>query len=135
VDSGVSEGAEVPIHYDPLMAKLIVWGRGRAEAVDRMARALAEFGVAGVRTTIPFHAAVMRHPDFVAGRLSTAFVARAFPGGLPAGPPETARAAVVAAALAAVRRAETVPSAPMPAADPSPWALAARPGAPPRRPD
>jgi acetyl-CoA carboxylase biotin carboxylase subunit len=132
VDSGVYEGAEVPIHYDPLMAKLIVWGRDRAEAIDRMARALAEFGVAGVRTTIPFHAAVMRHPDFVAGRLSTGFVAEAFPGGLPADPPETARAAVVAAALAAVRRAEAVPPAPT-AGDPSPWALAARPGGSRRR--
>ena len=103
VDAGVYQGAEVPLHYDPLMAKLIVWGRDRDAAVRRMGAALAEFGVGGVRTTIPFHRAVMRHPDFLAGRLSTAFVERAFPGGrgLAAPSPERARVAAVAAALRA----------------------------------
>ena len=64
VDAGVYDGVTVPLHYDPLMAKLVVWGRDRAEAICRMASALDEFAVAGVRTTIPFHQAVMRHPDF-----------------------------------------------------------------------
>jgi acetyl/propionyl-CoA carboxylase alpha subunit len=127
VDAGVAEGGEVPLHYDPLMAKLIVWGRDRAEAIRRMAAALGEFGVAGVRTTIPFHAAVMAHPDFVAGRLSTAFVERAFPGGLPGPPPDRARIAAVAAALTAYRRAGAGQPAPTPPG-PSPWAMAARPG-------
>ena len=80
LDSGVYEGGEVSLHYDPLMAKLIVWGRDRGEAVGRMRRALGEFGVTGVRTTIPFHRAVMHHPDFLGGRLSTGFVERAFAG-------------------------------------------------------
>ena len=127
VDAGVYEGAEVPIHYDPLMAKLIVWGDDRAEAIRRMASALAEFGVAGVRTTIPFHRAVMRHPDFVAGRLSTAFVGRL--GGELVAPPDpaTRRVAIVAAALHAYRRASQTPLV-SPAPGPSPWAMAARPG-------
>jgi acetyl/propionyl-CoA carboxylase alpha subunit len=129
VDAGVYEGAEVPLHYDPLMAKLIVWGRDRGEAVQRMRRALDEFAVAGVRTTIPFHRALMRHPDFLAGRLSTAFVERAFPGGrgVPPPSPERARAAAVAAALRARTPAPTVAPAPP---GPSPWAMASRPGAP-----
>jgi acetyl/propionyl-CoA carboxylase alpha subunit len=128
VDAGVHEGAEVPLHYDPLLAKLIVWGRDRDEAVRRMRRALDEFAVAGIRTTIPFHRALMRHPDFLAGRLSTAFVERAFRGGqgLPAPSPERARAAAVATAL----RARAVVPAPPPAPPgPSPWAMAGRPGA------
>ena len=129
VDAGVDASAEVPIHYDPLMAKLIVWGRDRAEAIRRMAGALAAFRVAGVRTTIPFHAAVMRHPDFVAGRLSTAFVERAFPAGVAAGAAAPPRAAVVAAAIHAYRRAAQTPALLVPAR-PSPWAMAARPGAP-----
>jgi acetyl-CoA carboxylase biotin carboxylase subunit len=127
VDAGVYEGAEVPLHYDPLMAKLVVWGRDREEAVRRASGALAEFGVAGVRTTIPFHRAVMRHPDFLAGRLSTAFVERAFPGGrgLPRPSPERARAAAVAAAL---RARSLAPAPPAAAPAPSRWAMAGRPG-------
>ncbi len=128
VDAGVYEGAEVPLHYDPLMAKLVVWGGDRAEAIARLERALAEFGVAGVATTIPFHRAVVRHPDFVAGRLSTAFVER-LAGDLVARPdPARRRAVLVAAALGAYRRAEAARPAVL-AAGPSPWALAARPGA------
>ncbi len=133
VDAGVYEGAEVPIYYDPLMAKLIAWGRDRGEAARRMARALAEFVVTGVKTTIPFHAAVMAHPDFLAGRLSTAFVERAFPGGPGRrdGPPP--RVAIIAAALHAYERAKAAgPRAPEGRPGPSPWALSARPGA--RRP-
>src|SRR5262245_34235109 len=132
LDAGVYEGAEVPLHYDPLMAKLIVWGRDRGDAVRRMGRALAEFSVAGVKSTIPFHRAVMRHPDYLAGRPSTAFVGRAFGGGrgLPASSPERARAAAVAAAL----RARAQASHPAPAAPgPSRWAMAARPGPGPAR--
>jgi acetyl-CoA carboxylase biotin carboxylase subunit len=127
VDSGVYEGGEVPLHYDPLMAKLIVWGRDRAEAIRRMAGALAEFGVAGVRTTIPFHLAVMRDPDFVAGRLSTAFVERRGESLLPRLEPRRRRAVLVAAALHAARRIGEAPP-PIVPAPPSPWALAARPG-------
>jgi acetyl-CoA carboxylase biotin carboxylase subunit len=131
VDAGVYEGSEVSLHYDPLVAKLVVWGRDREEAVRRMAAALADFGVAGVQTTIPFHAAVMAHPDFRAGRLSTGFVERAWPGGPGAGEPrpDRRRAALAAAALHAARQAQAAAPGPAPAsAGPSPWALAGRPG-------
>ena len=133
VDAGVYQGGEVPIHYDPLMAKLIVWGRDREAAVRRMSAALDEFGVGGVRTTIPFHRAVMRHPDFLAGRLSTGFVERAFAGGrgLPAPSPDRAR---VAAVVAALRARAQPPALPPASAVPSRWAMASRPGSgPPRR--
>src|SRR6185295_3559627 len=127
VDAGVYEGGEVPLHYDPLMAKLIVWGGDRRAAIDRMTRALDEFSVAGVQTTIPFHRAVMRHPDFIAGRLSTAFVERAFAGGngLAAPSRDRARAAAVAVAL---RARELAPELPSSAPGPSRWAMASRPG-------
>jgi acetyl-CoA carboxylase biotin carboxylase subunit len=131
LDSGVYEGATVPLHYDPLMAKLVVWGPDRQAAIRRMAAALDEFAVAGVRTTIPFHRAVMRHPDFLAGRLSTAFVGRAFPKGSLEPPPVPTPIAALAAALHSHRRAQVLEGPPAPAG-PSPWALAARPGA--RRP-
>jgi acetyl-CoA carboxylase, biotin carboxylase subunit len=127
VDGGVYEGGEVPLHYDPLMAKLIVWGGDRRAAIDRMTRALDEFSVAGVQTTIPFHRAVMRHPDFIAGRLSTAFVERALAGGNGLATPsrDRARAAAVAVAL---RVREQAPEPPPSVAGPSRWAMASRPG-------
>jgi acetyl/propionyl-CoA carboxylase alpha subunit len=134
VDAGVSEGAEVPVHYDPLVAKLIVWGPDRAEAIRRMRRALGEFGVAGVRTTIPFHLAVTAHPDFAAGRLSTAFADGVLPALAEPAPPEVGRAAVVAALLHAYRggRRDAAPAgagAPGSAPPrPSRWAQASRPG-------
>jgi acetyl/propionyl-CoA carboxylase alpha subunit len=78
VDSGVAEGDQVPIYYDPLIAKLIVWGRTRSEAIARMQRALREYTVAGVKTTIPFHLAVMSNERFVEGRLSTHFIPEEF---------------------------------------------------------
>ena len=126
VDAGVYDGVTVPLHYDPLMAKLVVWGRDRAEAICRMASALDEFAVAGVRTTIPFHQAVMRHPDFRAGRLSTGFIAQAFPQGITPPVPIPPRIVALAAALHAHRRLVTRESGPA-AAGPSAWALAARP--------
>jgi acetyl-CoA carboxylase biotin carboxylase subunit len=130
VDAGVYEGADVPVHYDPLLAKLVVWGRDREEAARRMAGALAEFGVAGVRTTIPFHQAVVRHADFLAGRLSTAFVERAGAGvrAPAASLAPRARVAAIAAALRARARGRGVAPAAA-AARPSPWAMAGRPGA------
>jgi acetyl-CoA carboxylase, biotin carboxylase subunit len=75
-DSGVYEGFEVPVHYDSLLSKLVAHGATRAEAIERMRRALAEYKILGVRTTLPFLARVMRHPDFVAGNFDTSFVSR-----------------------------------------------------------
>jgi len=75
-DGGVYEGAEVSIYYDPLVSKLATWGRTRAEAIERMRRALAEYSVGGIKTTLPFFREVMRDPEFVAGQLDTGFIAR-----------------------------------------------------------
>ncbi len=100
VDAGVEQHGEVLIHYDPMIAKLITWGRTRAEAISRMERALAEYDVAGVRTTLPFCRFVMQHPAFRDGDFSTHFVAEHFdPAALHHPDPETDRAAALAAVL------------------------------------
>jgi len=78
-DSGVYEGYTVPRFYDTLLAKLIVWGTDRAAALDRMARALAEYKIVGIRTTIPVLAHIVAHEDFRAGRFSTQFLDRVLP--------------------------------------------------------
>jgi pyruvate carboxylase subunit A len=74
VDSGFGPGSEVPPNYDSLVAKLIVHGADRAEAIARAGRALREFVVAGPATTIPYHRAILEAPDFRAGKLSTRFI-------------------------------------------------------------
>jgi acetyl-CoA carboxylase biotin carboxylase subunit len=75
VDSALYPGLQVPLYYDPLLAKLIVWGNDRTQAIARMRRALAEYQVVGVRTTLPFARWLMEHPRFIAGDLSTDFIA------------------------------------------------------------
>jgi acetyl-CoA carboxylase biotin carboxylase subunit len=99
VDSGVYGGYEVPIHYDPMIAKLICWGRDREEAISRSIRALREYRVRGIRTSIPFFTALLRDPEFQAGTYSTGFLspermARLTDTG------EADRVAILAAALA-----------------------------------
>lgn len=74
VDSGVMEGMEIPVWYDPLLAKLIAWGQTRAQAIERMKRAISNYVIEGVATTLPFGAQVMLHPDFVDGNYATDFV-------------------------------------------------------------
>ena len=75
VDSGLYAGLQVPLFYDPLLSKLIVWGKDRAHAIARMRRALAEYQVLGVSTTLPFAHWLMTNPRFLAGDLSTDFIA------------------------------------------------------------
>jgi acetyl-CoA carboxylase biotin carboxylase subunit len=77
LDSGVEEGTKVTVHYDPLIAKLIAWGIDREEAIARLDRALAEFDIQGIKTSIPFHQMALRHPEFVSGCYTTDFVANA----------------------------------------------------------
>ena len=74
VDSGFGPGSDVPPNYDSLVAKLIVHGSDRAEAIARAGRALREFVVVGPATTIPYHRAILDSPDFRAGKLSTRFI-------------------------------------------------------------
>jgi acetyl-CoA carboxylase biotin carboxylase subunit len=101
-DGGVYEGYEVPIHYDSMLSKLIAHGASRAEAIERMRRALSEYKILGVRTTLPFLARVMRHPEFVAGDFDTSFIARM--GEREEAPDDTTWRVAVAAA--AIRRLE-----------------------------
>lgn len=75
-DSGVYANSEVSIHYDPMISKLAAWGRTRTEAIDRLRRALDEYQVAGIKTTLPFFREIVRDEEFIAGRLDTGFIAR-----------------------------------------------------------
>ncbi|HSK62776.1 MAG TPA: hypothetical protein VK893_03010, partial [Pyrinomonadaceae bacterium] len=76
IDSGVRRLSEVSIHYDPMIAKLAVWGRTREEAIDRLRRALDEYEVAGITTTLPFFRAIVRDAEFISGKLDTGFISR-----------------------------------------------------------
>ena len=75
-DSGVVTGDKVSIYYDPMISKLAVWGRTRAEAIDRLRRALDEYAVGGIKTTLPFFREIVRDEEFIAGRLDTGFISR-----------------------------------------------------------
>lgn len=75
-DGGVYEGAEVSIYYDPMISKFAVYGRDRNEAIDRMRRALMEYQIGGIKTTIPFFREVMEDKEFIEGNLDTAFIPR-----------------------------------------------------------
>jgi acetyl-CoA carboxylase, biotin carboxylase subunit len=99
-DAGIVAGTEVGLHYDPMLAKLIVHAPTRREAIDRMKRALAELRVVGVETSAPFHLRVMDEPDFRAGRLDIRYLERHEEELLGAGhDEETLRAVALAAAL------------------------------------
>jgi acetyl/propionyl-CoA carboxylase alpha subunit len=74
LESGVYAGSEITPYYDSLIAKLVAWGETRAEAILRMRRALEEFRIGGIRTTIPFHQQIMDNPRFQAGQFDTSFI-------------------------------------------------------------
>ncbi len=99
-DTGVYEGGEISIYYDPMIAKLVTHAATRAEAIDAQANALDAFYVEGIRHNIPFLSALMRHERWREGRLSTGFIAEEFPDGfsaqVPAGETERVIAAVAA---------------------------------------
>ena len=73
-DSGTEAGADVPIFYDPMISKLIAWGDDRPQAIARMRRALGEYEVRGIRTTVPFFRWMLDQPDFLAGRFHTSYL-------------------------------------------------------------
>ena len=75
-DGGVYEGAEVSIYYDPMISKLVVYGRNRQEAIDRLRRALNEYEVGGIKTTLPFFRQIVEDQEFIAGQLDTGFIER-----------------------------------------------------------
>ncbi|MCC7151421.1 MAG: acetyl/propionyl/methylcrotonyl-CoA carboxylase subunit alpha [Rubrivivax sp.] len=82
VDTGVTEGGEIPVFYDSMIAKLIVHGADRMDAIRRMRDALNGFVIRGIASNIPFQAALLAHPAFVAGDFDTGFIARHYPHGL-----------------------------------------------------
>ncbi|MEM8978553.1 MAG: acetyl/propionyl/methylcrotonyl-CoA carboxylase subunit alpha [Pseudomonadota bacterium] len=80
-DTGVYEGGEISMYYDPMIAKLCTWGKDRAEAIEEMRVALDGFEVEGIGHNLPFVAAVMDHPKFVSGNITTAFIEEEYPEG------------------------------------------------------
>jgi acetyl/propionyl-CoA carboxylase alpha subunit len=78
VDDGFEEGMDIPIYYDPMIAKLITWGESRTEAIDRMIRAIDEYVIVGCETTLSFCDFVMKHEAFRSGNFDTHFVSRYF---------------------------------------------------------
>jgi propionyl-CoA carboxylase alpha chain len=88
VDDGVQQGQDVSVYYDPLLAKLVVWAATREQAIDRMHRALSEYIVRGVDTTIPFCSFVMKHDAFRSARFDTGFVKQYWTNRAPSASPE-----------------------------------------------
>ena len=105
VDTGVYEGGEISIYYDPMIAKLVTYGRDRAEATARMREALDAFYIRGVSHNIAFLAALMAHPRFAEGRLTTNFIAEEYPDGFNAAATVAVDADLPIAVAAAVHRA------------------------------
>jgi acetyl-CoA carboxylase biotin carboxylase subunit len=131
-DCGVYEGVEVPIHYDPLLGKLIVWGADRPQALERLGRALAELRLEGVATGVPLFQALLADADFRAGEMDIAMLDRKLADGdlrLPA-PAADLDLPFVAAALAELEHGRRAAGAILPqSSNRSQWALAARRGA------
>ncbi len=114
VDAGVYEGSEVSLYYDPMIAKLVAWGRDRGEAINRMRRALAECTIAGELTTnLAFHRWVVEQPRFLAGDFDTNFINEEYhPEALARGEDPTRLAALLAVAVTAQRNQNHTPAAP-----------------------
>ncbi|HET9527330.1 MAG TPA: acetyl-CoA carboxylase biotin carboxylase subunit [Pyrinomonadaceae bacterium] len=109
IDSGVAKLSEVSIHYDPMIAKLAVWGRTRGEAIERLRRALDEYQVSGITTTLPFFREVARDEEFVAGKLDTGFISRFNERRIEVEPPEEhVDLAMIAAAIHFARNEQPV---------------------------
>jgi propionyl-CoA carboxylase alpha chain len=101
-DTGVIEGGEISLYYDPMIAKLVTHAATRLEAIDAQAEALDAFTIEGIRHNIPFLAAIMQHPRWRAGKLSTAFIAEEYPRGFERTPPQGEVAHAIAAVAAAI---------------------------------
>jgi acetyl-CoA carboxylase biotin carboxylase subunit len=124
-DSGVYEGFTVPFEYDPLLAKLVAWGKDREEAVGRMRRALSEYRIYGIKTTVPFFRRLLSHPRFLAGDTTTHFIADLEREAAPDGSEEK-RAAVLAAGLKSLLDSRRGGAAPAGGRAASPWKLRGR---------
>ena len=100
-DTGVTEGSEISLYYDPMIAKLVTHAPTRVQAIAAQADALDAFAIDGIRHNIPFLAALMDHPRWRAGELSTGFIAEEFPGGFQPVTPDEKSARTLAAVAAA----------------------------------
>ena len=120
VDSALYEGAEISLYYDSLLAKLIVWGETRADAILRMRRALDEYKIAGVRSTLPLHQQIMETTQFIAGNYDTRYLEDQFRLHHIEGRGYDQVAAIVATLLAHQRRGEAINHL-APAGGPSAW--------------
>ncbi len=101
-DTGVTEGSEISMFYDPMLAKLCTWAPTRLAAIDAMSQALDEFVVDGIEHNIPFLSALMQHPRWREGRLSTGFIAEEYPDGFSPIVPDAREKAVLASVAIAV---------------------------------
>ena len=106
IDSGVVEGSEISVFYDPMIAKLCAHASSRVAAIDAMADALDAFTLDGIRHNIPFLAALMAHPRWREGRLSTAFIEEEFSGGFRGRVPEAEERTILAAVAVAAELLE-----------------------------
>ncbi|MDE2514114.1 MAG: ATP-grasp domain-containing protein, partial [Alphaproteobacteria bacterium] len=111
VDGGVYEGAEIPIFYDPMIAKVAAYGKRRDAAATRLTQALDGFVVAGIAHNVDFLAAILRNPRFRAGKLSTNFIAREFPAGFDGVKPDRDETELAVLAAAAAQTLATPGSA------------------------
>ncbi len=109
VDDGFEQGMDIPIYYDPMIAKLVTWGQTREEAIDRMVRAIDEYRITGLQTTLPFGRFVMLHPAFRSGDFDTHFISKYFTPAMLDAQPDPA-AADIAAALAAMLYQQAKPA-------------------------
>jgi acetyl-CoA carboxylase biotin carboxylase subunit len=137
VDAGVYPGAKVPLFYDPMVAKLVVWGADRDQAISRARRALIEYRIRGIATNVAFFRDLLNDPDFVSGEYHTGFLTperiaswREGAGGVVgalAGGADRARVKEVAAIAAAIAAFERDAATKRPAAsvgtDPWKWSL------------
>ena len=121
-DSGIYQGWEVPVYYDPMLSKLVTWAETRSEAISRMDRALGEYRISGIKTTIPFFRNILAHPKFLSAELSTDFIEKYYrPDRSLPGREELREVAAIGAALYASRaRASEAGRADRPE---SPWKL------------
>jgi propionyl-CoA carboxylase alpha chain len=103
-DTGVFEGGEISMFYDPMIAKLCTWGPTRADAIEEMRLALDTFEVEGIGHNLPFCSAVMDHPRFASGNITTAFIAEEYPDGFAGATLDDATLRRIAASAAAMNR-------------------------------
>jgi acetyl/propionyl-CoA carboxylase alpha subunit len=122
-DSGASAGLDVPIFYDPMISKLVAWAEDRPSAIARMRRALSEYLVTGIRTTLPFFSWLLAQPEFIGGRFHTTYLDEILKSrnGRPFAEPsaDVETIAAIGAALEAVLSPASLSSAPASTGEPA----------------